>query len=168
MEHFPSTLTRTESDALAERIERELGRDGHGLWAVEIPGEAPFVGFVGITAADDDLPFAPAIEVGWRLAREHWGRGIATEAARAALTFGFEQLGLEEIVAITAVSNTRSQGVMERLDMRRDHTGEFEHPQIPAGHPLAAHVLYRLAAGRGRISSDACAGATPTPPGPKN
>jgi RimJ/RimL family protein N-acetyltransferase len=144
MEHFPNTLTRAESDGFAEWIERQLDRDGYGLWAVEIPGEAPFVGFVGICPAGAELPFAPATEVGWRLAREHWGRGIATEAARAALAFGFQELALEEIVAITATSNVRSQRVMERLGMRRDAAGDFEHPKVPAGHPLAAHLLYRL------------------------
>jgi RimJ/RimL family protein N-acetyltransferase len=168
MEHFPNTLTRAESDAFAEDIERRLERDGYGLWAVEIPGGAPFVGFVGIVPADEPLPFAPATEVGWRLARDHWGRGIATEAARAALAFGFEQLALAEIVAIAATSNVRSRRVMERLGMRRDHAGDFEHPRIPAGHPLATHVLYRLDDQRWRISSSSCAGATPTPPGPKN
>jgi ribosomal-protein-alanine N-acetyltransferase len=168
MEHFPSTLTRAESDGFAEWIERQLDRDRYGLWAVEIPGEASFVGFVGIVPVGDELPFAPATEVGWRLAREHWGRGIAIEAARAALAFGFEELALEEIVAITTPSNVRSRRVMERLGMRRDAAGDFEHPKVPAGHPLAAHVLYRLQAARWRISSGSCAGATPTPPGLKN
>ncbi len=85
MEHFPSTLTRAQSDALAERIDSELRRRGYGLWALEIPGEAPFAGFVGLQPVDRELPFAPATELGWRLANSHWGRGLASEAARAAV-----------------------------------------------------------------------------------
>ncbi len=168
MEYFPNTLTSSESDALAERIERYIERDGYGLWAVEVPGESAFIGFVGLLETDAQMPFAPAIEVGWRLAKDNWGRGLASEAARAAIAFGFEQLGLGELVALTAASNVRSRRVMERLGMRRDPAEDFAHPQLEAGHPLAAHVLYRLDAARWRISSSACAGATRTPPGPKN
>ncbi len=168
MEHFPSTLSRAESDAFAEHIERELERHGYGLWAVEMPGESPFVGFVGLIQVSDLMPFAPATEIGWRLARDHWGRGLAAEAARAAIAFGFDQLALAGIVAMTATSNARSRRLMERLGMRRDPTEDFTHPKIAAGDPLAAHVLYRLDAARWRISSSSCAGATPTPPDPKN
>ncbi len=144
MEYFPATLTRAQSDALADRIDGDLQRLGYGLWAVEIPDEAPFIGFVGLLATDDDMPFAPAIEIGWRLAGRYWGRGLAGEGAQAALAFGVDELALAEIVALTAAGNLRSRRVMERLGMRRDPAEDFEHPALPAGHPLALHVLYRI------------------------
>jgi RimJ/RimL family protein N-acetyltransferase len=144
MEYFPTTLTRAESDARAERFDSDIQRLGYGFWAVEMPGETPFIGFVGLVATDDDMPFSPAIEIGWRLAREHWGHGFASEGARAALAFGFEQLGLEQIVALTAAGNLRSRKMMERLGMQRDPAEDFIHPGLPAEHPIAAHVLYRI------------------------
>jgi RimJ/RimL family protein N-acetyltransferase len=144
MEHFPSTLRRGESDALAERIDSELRSKGYGLWAVEIPREAPFIGFVGLQQTDAELPFTRTIEIGWRLGRSHWGRGLAGEAARAALAYGFDELALEQIVAYTAAGNVRSRRLMERLGMRHAPEDDFAHPQLAAGHPLAAHVLYRL------------------------
>jgi RimJ/RimL family protein N-acetyltransferase len=144
MEHFPSTLTRGQSDALAERIDGELRREGYGLWAVEIPREASFIGFVGLQATDAELPFARTTEIGWRLGRSYWGRGLASAAARAALAYGFDELALEEVVAYTAAGNLRSRRVMERLGMRHDPAEDFLHPQLAAGHALAAHVLYRL------------------------
>jgi RimJ/RimL family protein N-acetyltransferase len=147
MEHFPATLTRAQSDELIERIERSFAADGFGAWAVELPGSIPLAGFVGLWRQNDErLPFAPAVEIGWRLSRESWGRGIATEAASAAIGFGFGELGLEEIVSFTTVANTRSRAVMERLGMRRDPAEDFLHPQIAADDPLAAHVLYRIKA----------------------
>jgi RimJ/RimL family protein N-acetyltransferase len=144
MEYFPATLTRAESDARAERFDSDIQRLGYGFWAVEIPGETSFIGFIGLMATDDGMPFSPAIEVGWRLAREHWGHGFASEGARAALAFGFEQLGLEQIVALTAAGNLRSRRVMERLGMQRDPAEDFIHPGLPADHPIAQHVLYRI------------------------
>jgi RimJ/RimL family protein N-acetyltransferase len=146
MEYFPATLTRPQSDALADRIDGDLQRLGYGLWAVEIPSQAPFIGFLGLLATDDDMPFAPAIEVGWRLARGFWGRGLASEGAQAALAFGFDELALAEIVALTAAGNLRSRRLMERLGMRRDPAEDFAHPALPAGHPLTLHVLYRIGA----------------------
>jgi RimJ/RimL family protein N-acetyltransferase len=146
MEHFPSTLTKDQSDALAERIDGELRRQGYGLWAVEIPREASFIGFVGLQATGAELPFARTTEIGWRLGKSYWGRGLCSEAARAALAYGFDELALEEIVAYTAAANVRSRRVMERLGMHHDPAEDFLHPQLAAGHPLAAHVLYRLEA----------------------
>lgn len=146
MEFFPAVLSRAESDGLAARIRLHMETHGFGLWAVEVPGTAPFIGFVGLMTVPPALPFAPAVEVGWRLAREHWGRGYATEAARAAVEFGFGVLGLGEIVSFTADRNRPSRAVMERLGMTYSPAEEFEHPSIPAGHPLQPHVLYRLAA----------------------
>jgi len=144
MEHFPAPLRREESDALADRIQSGLEERGWGLWAVEVPGTASFVGFVGLNPATFDAPFTPAVEVGWRLAREHWGRGYATEGARSALDVGFDALALDEIVSFTTHGNTRSRQVMERLGMRHDPADDFDHPNVPAGDPLRRHVLYRL------------------------
>jgi RimJ/RimL family protein N-acetyltransferase len=145
MEYFPAPLTPVESDAFADRIERHLNDRGYGLWAVEILGAAPFIGFVGLADVPADLPPAPGVEIGWRLAREHWGCGYATEAARAALHFAFKSLELVEVVSFTSATNKRSRRVMERLGMSRDRSGDFDHPRLPPGNPLRPHVLYRLA-----------------------
>ena len=135
------------------RIEAGFVERGFGLWAVEIPGEAAFIGFIGLQQVDADLPFAPAVEVGWRLARPFWGRGLATEGAAAAMRFAFDELRLPSLLAYTAAVNVRSQRVMERLRMRRDPREDFAHPGIPAGDRLCAHVLYRTDAARWLISS---------------
>ena len=138
-------LARAQSDALADRIEAHFAEHGFGLWAVEAPGVAEFVGFAGLASARFEAPFNPSIELGWRLAAEHWGRGYATEAAREAARFGFERLGLEEILAFTTVANRASRAVMERLGMTRDPRDDFEHPALATGDPLRPHVLYRFA-----------------------
>jgi RimJ/RimL family protein N-acetyltransferase len=144
MEFFPKVLTRAESDAVAGRIRDHFARHGFGLWAVEAPGAADFVGFVGLAVPSFEAHFTPCVEIGWRLAREHWGHGYATEAASAALAFGFGARALEEIVAFTVPANIPSRRVMGRLGMRRLPSDDFEHPAIPDGHPLRSHVLYRL------------------------
>lgn len=144
MEFLPSVLTREESDALAGRIIEKLTRDGFGLWAVEVVGVADFIGFVGLNAPKFEAHFTPCIEIGWRLAYEHWGHGYATEAATAVMRFGFEQLGLKEIVSFTSTANMRSRRVMERLGMSNSPADDFDHPRLPEGHPLRRHVLYRL------------------------
>src|SRR5262249_34632003 len=141
--YFPALLTREESDALADRIQALIDEQGWGLWAVEVVGVAPFIGFVGLARPRFDAHFTPCTEVGWRLAAEFWGRGYATEAARAALRFGFQELLLDEIVSFTATDNWPSRRVMERLGMTRDAADDFDHPGLPADHPLARHVLYR-------------------------
>jgi RimJ/RimL family protein N-acetyltransferase len=146
---LPGPLARAESDALAERIQAGIAERGWGFWAVEVPGAHPFIGFVGLSVPDPSLPFPPAVEIGWRLARAHWARGYATEAAREALRFGFEVLELAEIVAFTAVANRRSRAVMERIGMRDSGEG-FDHPRLPEGHPLRRHVLYRMGRGERR------------------
>ena len=144
MEHMPSLLTRDESDAMASRIEASFATHALGLWAVEVPGASPFIGYVGLSVPTFDAPFTPCVEIGWRLSAAHWGRGYATEAARAALDDGFERLGLSEIVSFTIRANRRSWRVMERLGMARSPEDDFLHPRLPASHPLAPHVLYRL------------------------
>ena len=142
MEHFPSTLTRAESDRLVERISAGFLEHGFGLWAVEVLGVAPFIGFTGLSAPTFDAHFTPAVEIGWRLAREHWGKGYATEGAQAALAAG--AFGLDEVVSFAARGNLRSRRVMERLGMSHDAADDFHYPRLPVGHPLGPHVLYRL------------------------
>ena len=144
MEHFPGVLSRAESDALASGIEAHFEERGFGLWAVEVLGGAPFVGFIGLTVPRFEAAFTPCVEIGWRLAAEHWGRGYATEGARAALAFGFEQLGLAEILSFTVPANVRSRRVMEKIGMTHDERDDFEHPLLPEGHKLRRHVLYRI------------------------
>ena len=144
MEFMTTTLSRSESDALAARIRDEIASSGWGVWAVEILGGAPFIGFVGLSQPEFEAHFTPCTEVGWRLAREHWGHGYATEAAMAARAFAFHQLNLPEIVSFTSVANVRSRRVMARLEMEHDPDDDFDHPGLPAGHPLRRHVLYRL------------------------
>jgi RimJ/RimL family protein N-acetyltransferase len=145
MEYFPALLSRAESAAAAARIQEHSARYGFGLWAIEVPGVAAFAGFVGLSIPSYQAHFTPCVEVGWRLARACWGHGYVTEGARAAVRFGFEQLGLEEIVSFTVPANQRSRRVMERLGMRYAPVDDFDHPRIPEGHPLRQHVLYRLA-----------------------
>ena len=144
MAHFPSTLTREESEASAERLERELAERPFGLWALEIPGVTAFAGFTGLHVPSFEAAFTPCVEIGWRLAFAHWGHGYATEAARAALGFAWDTVGLTEVLAFTAVANARSRAVMDRIGMRHDPAGDFDHPRVPEGHPLRRHVLYRV------------------------
>jgi ribosomal-protein-alanine N-acetyltransferase len=142
MEFFPATRDRAESDAQFDRLSAGVIERGWGLWAVEHDGE--FIGFTGLNPVGTDLPCAPGIEVGWRLARSAWGYGFATEAARAALEVAFGQLGAAELVSFTATGNQRSRAVMERLGMSRDLEGDFDHPRVPEGSAVRRHVLYRL------------------------
>lgn len=144
MAHFPGTLDQTASDALARAIGDELVRDGFGLWAVEVPGIAPFVGFVGLRKPAFEAHFTPCLEIGWRLAFPYWGRGYATEAARAVIAHAFGPLALDELVSFTVPANLRSRAVMERLGMTYSPAEDFGHPKLPESHPLRPHVLYRL------------------------
>jgi RimJ/RimL family protein N-acetyltransferase len=144
MRFFPRTLSRAESDAMVDRIERHFDEHGYGLWAVAVPESGVFIGFVGLAWQRIDAPFAPALEVGWRLARHAWGKGYATEAAIAARDFAFGTAGMDEIVSMTTVTNTPSQAVMRRIGMTRDPADDFLHPNVAPGHALAPHVLYRL------------------------
>ncbi|HEX5149364.1 MAG TPA: GNAT family N-acetyltransferase [Candidatus Limnocylindrales bacterium] len=144
MEHFPGRLTTSESDALMDRMIERWAADGFGLWAVERLADGRLLGFTGLAAPAFEANFTPAVEVGWRFAVEAWGHGYATEAAREALRFGFDHLGLTEIVSFTVPTNTRSRAVMERLGMTRDPADDFDHPRLPPGHPIRHHVLYRL------------------------
>ena len=144
IEHFPGALDRAASDVLAADIQADLDANGFGLWAVEVSGIAPFIGFVGATEPDFAAPFMPAVEIAWRLAFAHWGKGYATEAARAVVALAFGSLGLDELVSFTVPANRRSRAVMERLGMARSPADDFDHPKLPQGHRLRRHVLYRL------------------------
>ena len=143
---LPSTLRRAESDQLADRIDAHFAARGFGLWALEVPGRTPFAGFVGLSVPSFEADFTPCVEIGWRLARAHWGRGYATEGARLALRHGFEALSLREIVSFTVPANLPSLAVMARLGMARAPE-TFEHPRLPEGHPLRTHVLHRITRG---------------------
>ena len=143
MEHLHSVLSRQESDALFDRIETHFELHGFGLWALELHESGRFAGFVGMSIPRFEAHFTPCVEVGWRLAHEHWGRGFATEAARAALTFGFERLDLDEIVSFTVPGNLRSRRVMERNGMTHEPADDFDHPMFEPSHRLCRHVLYR-------------------------
>ncbi|TXH37168.1 MAG: N-acetyltransferase [Rhodospirillaceae bacterium] len=154
MEFMPKLLSREESDAMAARIRMLMAIQGFGFWAVEVPGIADFIGFVGLHRPSFEAPFTPCVEIGWRLARAYWGKGYATEAARAALAHGFTALGLNEIVSFTVPANRRSRAVMERLDMTRDPAEDFDHPVLAVGDPLRRHVLYRLTREKWRAGQD--------------
>jgi RimJ/RimL family protein N-acetyltransferase len=151
MEHFPALLTREQSDALGRAIMAHIEQSGWGLWALQAPG-LPFAGYVGLSVPGFDAHFTPTVEVGWRLAREAWGRGYATEGARAALAFGFEQLGLDEIVSFTVPANRRSRRVMEKLGMSHDPADDFDHPRLLEDERVRRHVLYRLSRATGLAS----------------
>lgn len=152
MEYFPAPLEREASDALAARCAGAIAERGWGLWAAEVPGVAPFIGFIGLAVVGPGLPCPDAVEIGWRLDLPYWGRGYATEGARAALRFAFDVLALPEIVSFTAVVNRRSQAVMERLSMHRDPQ-LFEHPRCPEGSAIRAHVLYWLGRDEWRLEN---------------
>ena len=157
MRYFPAVFDRGRSDAFAQRTRRAIEQHGWGLWAVEVVGGSPFIGFVGLAAPSFEAHFTPAVEVGWRLARAAWGHGYATEAAQAALAHGFDRLALDEIVSFTSAGNERSRRVMERLGMLHDPAGDFDHPLLPEGHALRRHVLYRHCAQEGSAGRPATA-----------
>jgi ribosomal-protein-alanine N-acetyltransferase len=144
MEFLGPAPDRAAIDGIIGRINQHFAEHGFGWWAAEAPGVSPFIGFIGLAHVNFEALFTPAVEIGWRLASAYWGQGYATEGARAALAFGFAQLGLAEIVSLTVPANTRSRRVMERLGMTRDPADDFDHPRLPAGDPLRRHVLYRI------------------------
>jgi ribosomal-protein-alanine N-acetyltransferase len=146
MEFFPARLTRADSDAVIARIEAGFDEHGFGMWAVELAATGEFLGFTGLSVPRFTAHFTPAVEIGWRLARSAWGHGYATEAAGRALTAGFSEHGLAEIVSFTTPANTRSQAVMARLGMTHDPSDDFDHPVLAEDSPLRRHVLYRISA----------------------
>ena len=142
MEFFPATLDRVAADAVFDRIAASLEERGWGLWAVEADGA--FVGFTGLQPVPFEAAFTPAIEIGWRLARSAWGRGFATEAARASLDYAWRELALDEVVAMAVPANRRSLAVMRKLGMTHDPADDFDHPRLADG-PLRRHMLFRVA-----------------------
>ncbi|WP_353858932.1 GNAT family N-acetyltransferase [Azospirillum formosense] len=165
MEHLMPLPDRAASDAVIRRIGEHFDRHGFSFWAVERPGHSPFIGFVGLAHVTWEAPFAPAVEVGWRLDPAHWGQGLATEAAGLALAHGFDSVGLDEIVAFTVPENRRSRRVMERLGMERDAAADFDHPRVPDGHRLKRHVLYRIGRDRWKAGRSAALDTALSGPG---
>jgi RimJ/RimL family protein N-acetyltransferase len=145
MEFMPWVLTREESDWLVDRIEAHFEQHGFGLWAAEVLLTSAFAGFIGLSVPHFEAHFTPCVEIGWRLAAEHWGSGFATEGARAVVRHAFDDLGLASLVSFTVPANVRSRRVMEKIGMTRDPRDDFDHPGLPVGHSLRRHVLYRLA-----------------------
>lgn len=143
MEYFPAALSPAESDALAARIDEHFKRHGFGGFAAELRETGAMIGFVGLAVPSFEAHFTPCIEIGWRIAFEYWGQGLATEAASEVMKFGFDDLALNEVVSFTASGNLRSRRVMEKLGMQHDPADDFDHPTLPNGHPLRRHVLYR-------------------------
>lgn len=144
MRYFPALLSREESSAFIGRIREHFAQHGFGLWALEHKDSGALIGLTGLLQVGFAVPFTPAVEIGWRLARPHWGMGYASEAATTALRAGFEQLGLQQIISFTADSNLPSQKVMQAIGMQHDPYGDFLHPRLADGHPLKPHVLYRI------------------------
>ena len=142
---LPEHAHREQSDAFVDRIRAAFAEHGYGLWALEVRKTGEFIGFTGLALQAFPAEFTPAVEVGWRLQQSAWGNGYASEAARVALRIGFDDFALDEIVSMTAVTNLRSQRVMQRLGMTRDPADDFLHPNVPEGHRVRPHVLYRIA-----------------------
>jgi RimJ/RimL family protein N-acetyltransferase len=147
MRHFMSTMSREQSDAFVDKIEAGFDERGWGLWVLEVDGA--FIGYTGLQPVSFDAHFTPATEIGWRLARESWGHGYASEAARAVASFAFAELELGELVSFTTTANARSRAVMDRIGMTHDPGDDFDHPALPEGHEQRPHVLYRLRALQG-------------------
>lgn len=142
MRYFPCLLTQQESNLLAFKFQNIISETGWGLWAVELKENHQFIGFVGLQNQPTQYSFSPCVEIGWRLAKQYWHQGYATEAAQICLKFAFEQLDLQDVVSFTAKLNIPSQKVMQRLNMQS--ISEFNHPKLEATHPLTSHVLYRM------------------------
>ena len=146
MRHFPAQLSRVECDRMVDSIAAHFDRHGFGLHAVEVRETGAFAGFIGLTVPTFQAHFTPGVEIGWRLAVAYWNRGFATEGAREVLRYAFDVLALREVVSFTVPANFASRRVMEKLGMSRDEADDFDHPNLPEGHPLRRHVLYRLVA----------------------
>jgi RimJ/RimL family protein N-acetyltransferase len=152
MKHFPAILSQNESIKMADAVSALISERGWGFWAVEEKSSGRFIGFVGLHVPQPALPCSPCVEIGWRLAKEYWGKGYATEAGKVALKFAFEELQLAEVVSFTAVENLKSRAVMERLQMLNTHQN-FEHPSIPVGHKLREHILFKITRGQWETSA---------------
>lgn len=143
MEYFPSTLSTEESNNMARKCQQLIAEKGWGFWVLELKQTKEFIGFLGLHEPQVDLPFLPCVEIGWRLSKEHWGKGYATEAAREVIKLAFETIKLDEIVSFTTITNTRSRALMQRLGFKNTNQN-FQHPSVASTHPLSEHVLYKL------------------------
>ncbi len=143
MEFMPRRLDEAASNKLVKRFKKHLADYGYGLYAVEVKETKAFIGFVGLEHVPENMPFSPAVEIAWRLSYDAWGHGYASEAAKVVLKYGFDELGLKEIVAFSVYDNDKSLSVMSKIGMEKDPEGDFHYPRLPKGHPLAQHVLYR-------------------------
>lgn len=146
MEFMPALLSASESDLMVDRIESHFREHGFGLYALELRKERAFIGFAGLSIPAFQAHFTPCVEIGWRLSAEYWGRGLGTEAAHAAVRHAFESLALDSLVSFTVPDNIRSRRVMEKIGMTHNPGDDFDHPNLPEGHPLRRHMLYRLPA----------------------
>jgi RimJ/RimL family protein N-acetyltransferase len=144
MEYLGERMSRERSDEVADRIEAHFRAHGFGLCAAELAEGGEFIGFIGLAVPTFEAAFTPCVEIGWRLAAEYWGAGLATEGGREIVRYAFEELGLPELVSLTAIRNERSRRVMTKLGMTHDAAENFDHPRVPVGDPLRRHVLYRL------------------------
>lgn len=144
MRYFPKCLNRDGSAEMMARNTQHMQRHGFAWWALEVPGVSSFAGGVSLLMPGFDAHFTPAFEIGWRLPKAFWGKGYATEAARAVLDFAFYHIGLSEVVSYTTVDNEQSRKVMTRLGMTNRSADNFGHPLLPFNHPFKHHVLYRL------------------------
>ncbi len=157
MEFYPNLLSRQESNAAVEKFKLLIIKNGWGFWAVETISEQAFIGLVGLHKPTYKLPFGPCVEIGWRVGSAYWGRGYATEAARACMDFAFDELDLPEIFAFTSVSNMKSRAVMERLNMV-NIDANFDHPTIPSDSPHSEHVVYKIDIHQWRLKRSAVCG----------
>jgi len=144
MEYLPTVLTKKQSEATLKSSQAHIEKYGWGKWAVTLLDTGELIGRIGLGEVDFQANFTANIELGYRLAFEHWGKGYASEGAAECLKFGFETLNLSEIVSFTAIQNMRSRRIMEKVGMYHDSKGDFDHPQLPEGHPLRRYVLYRI------------------------
>ncbi len=144
MKFFPKILNEEESNNAINKFIAHFEKHGFGLLAVERNDNKKFIGFIGLNIPNFTTNFTPCVEIGWRLAKEHWGQGLATEGATAILQHAFDQLKLKEIVAFTAKNNLASIAVMKKIGMKRVIDGDFPHPNLPSNHALAPHILYKI------------------------
>ncbi|PPE03399.1 GNAT family N-acetyltransferase [Holospora curviuscula] len=146
IEFLPRALTMEQVNDFIPSVNNHQDKHGYTLWAAYLKETKELMGFTGLNYTDWEFNFTPAVEVGWRLGSQYWGKGYATEGSKASLEYGFKQCGLKEIVSFTVPANVRSLRVMEKIGLKRDLNGDFAHPKFPADHKLSHHVLYRLSA----------------------
>lgn len=144
MKYYPSTLSVSDTINMVARIKNKFKTNGFGLYAVVLKETQQFIGYIGLNTPDFQAYFTPCVEIGWRLAKEYWGQGLAVEGAKKCLELGFNQFNLNEIVSFTAKINTQSERVMQKLGMAYEVDGDFHHPKLPREHRLSLHVLYRI------------------------